>query len=134
MTRRSAPLNLIAPTRAVGRPKGSKSKSIIRQPEPFSGKKDARAQNALTPPPTPSEPKLDDLFAIFGDNLWKARLAGGLKQSEVAEQAGLTQQRLSLIEAGNQNLTLKTMMRLAQAVDQNVSAMLQLAQRRRTNE
>jgi transcriptional regulator with XRE-family HTH domain len=73
----------------------------------------------------------DDLLAIFGENLKSARLKSGLKQSDVAERTGLTQQRLSLIEAGNQNLTLKTMMRLAQVVDHNVSAMLVKVQARR---
>ena len=66
----------------------------------------------------------EEMQAIFGENLKAARLKCGLKQSEVAEQAGLTQQRLSKIENGRLNLTLRTMVRLANVVDHNVSAML----------
>ena len=42
----------------------------------------------------------------------------------MARLTGLTQQRLSLIESGKKNLTLRTMVRLAQVVNQNVSDML----------
>lgn len=38
----------------------------------------------------------------FGNNLRAARLKAGLKQLDVAAQTGLTQQYLSLIEAGQQ--------------------------------
>lgn len=69
----------------------------------------------------------EDLQAVFGKNLTRARLKSGLKQSEVAEQAGLTPARISLIESGQVNLTLKTMMRLAQAVGADVSALLRKA-------
>lgn len=66
----------------------------------------------------------DDLQIRFGKNLRAARLACGLKQSEVAERTGLPQQYLSLIEAGQQNLTLKTMSVLAAAVDHEVTDLL----------
>ena len=72
----------------------------------------------------PDDPIPEDLQAVFGENLRAARLKSGLKQSDVAERTGLTQQRLSKIENGRLNLTLKTMMRLAAVVDHNVSAML----------
>jgi len=118
----------------AGRPKRSKSLPVAPEIEPLPIKKGMKAKGKLSPPPTLGKLKPDDLFAIFGDNLKAARLRSGLKQSDVAEQIGLTQQRLSLIEAGNQNLTLRTMMRLAQVVNCDVGAMLQRVQGRRKKE
>ena len=66
----------------------------------------------------------DELQILFGKNLRAARLKCGLKQSEVAERTGLPQQYLSLIEAGQQNLTLKTMSALAAAVNHEVTDLL----------
>ena len=77
------------------------------------------------------DPLPDDFQAIFGENLKAARLKSGLKQSDVAEQAGLTQQRLSQIENGHQNLTLKTMVKLAAVVDHHISALLLKVKTRR---
>jgi DNA-binding XRE family transcriptional regulator len=64
---------------------------------------------------------------IFGINLKAARLKCNLKQSEVAALTGLTQQYLSLIEAGQQNVTIKTMALLAKVVDHNLIHLLQEA-------
>ncbi|MBN8904869.1 MAG: helix-turn-helix transcriptional regulator [Rhodospirillales bacterium] len=61
---------------------------------------------------------------IFGVNLRSARLKSGLKQSEVAIITGLTQQYLSLIEAGQQNLTIRTMAILAKVVDHDLLDLL----------
>ena len=69
----------------------------------------------------------EDFQVIFGNNLRASRLKCGLKQSEVAERTGLTQQYLSLIEAGQQNITLKTMILLAEVVDNDVADMLRKA-------
>ena len=66
----------------------------------------------------------EDFQLIFGQNLRAARLKSELKQSEVAERTGLTQQYLSLIEAGQQNITLKTMVLLADVVGRNIIDML----------
>lgn len=77
-----------------------------------------------TPAPVPVQDAREDLQAISGENLKATRLQTGLKQSDMAGLTGLSQQRLSLIESGKQNLTLRTMMRLAHVVNQNVSAML----------
>ena len=74
-----------------------------------------RADKKREPPPKLEDPLTDDFQVIFGENLKAVRLRSGLKQSDVAEQAGLTQQRLSQIENGHQNLTLRTMVRLAAA-------------------
>lgn len=65
-----------------------------------------------------------ELLAIFGKNLRAFRLRLGMSQSKAAELAGVTQQYLSTIEGGQQNITLKTMAALAKVVDSNVSVLL----------
>ena len=52
----------------------------------------------------------------FGRNLRAARMEAGLEQSEVATLAGITQQHVSLIEGGQQNLIMRTMAVLAKVV------------------
>jgi DNA-binding XRE family transcriptional regulator len=74
--------------------------------------------------PSSDAPVADDYQAIFGHNLKAARMKNSLKQSEVAERTGLTQQRLSQIENGHQNITLKTMVKLAQVVGHDISVLL----------
>jgi DNA-binding XRE family transcriptional regulator len=84
--------------------------------------------NKQTPRSGSVVPKDDEVFndlqAVFGENLKTARLKIGLKQSELAEKTGLTQQYLSRIETGQLNVTLRTMMALAKVVGQDVSTML----------
>ena len=65
-----------------------------------------------------------DLQGIFGESLKSARLEHGFKQSDIAARTGLTQQYLSRIEAGQRNVTLKTMFVLAEIVGKNVADML----------
>jgi transcriptional regulator with XRE-family HTH domain len=72
----------------------------------------------------PDEPDPEDLVAFFGANLKAARLKQGLTQAQLAEQAGLLQQYVSLVESGRQNVTLTTAQALARVVHQNVSDML----------
>lgn len=61
---------------------------------------------------------------VFGQNLKAARLRLNLKQSDVADITGMTQQHLSLIEAGRQNVTIKTMALLAEVVDHDLLDLL----------
>ena len=110
------------PERAVRPPKAAPS-----SPLPAKNKGPATSENKSAPPQLSAAHKgeaSEDLQVVFGENLKAARLKCGLKQSELAERTGLTQQYLSLIEIGHQNLTLKTMMALAQVVGGNVSDML----------
>ncbi|MBN8875456.1 MAG: helix-turn-helix transcriptional regulator [Rhodospirillales bacterium] len=58
-----------------------------------------------------------ELQKVFGANLRAARMEAGLNQPEVAQMTGLAQQYLSLIEGGEQNLTMRTMAILAKVVD-----------------
>ena len=83
-----------------------------------------QAAVAPHPPSATDEEVPQNLLAVFGGNLRAARLKGGLKQSDLAERLGFAQSRIALIESGHQNLTLKTMMRLAEVVGHNVSDML----------
>ena len=67
-----------------------------------------------------------ELLAVFGENFRIARLKIRMSQTKAAELAGVTQQYLSTIEGGQQNITLKTMAALAKVVDSNVSVLLSL--------
>ena len=73
------------------------------------------------------EASQQQLQAIFGANLKAARLKSNLKQSEVAARTGLTQQYLSLVEAGQRNITMRTMAILAMVVDHDVLNLLKQA-------
>lgn len=70
------------------------------------------------------EPISNGLRALFGRNLRAARVALGLRQQEFADAAGFNQQYVSRVEAGQVNLTLDTMRRLAAAVGQDVPSLL----------
>jgi transcriptional regulator with XRE-family HTH domain len=65
-----------------------------------------------------------DYIAIFGRNVRGERERAGLKQVEVAERMGVGQQRLALIEGGKQNVTLRTMASLAEALGCDLPTML----------
>ena len=85
------------------------------------------------PPREPSKgnsPVPDDLRKIFGQNVRAARIKAGLTQAQLAARTGLTQQYVSLVEAGLQNITLDTMAALARAVGRDVSALLRKARNR----
>ena len=72
-----------------------------------------------TPSETPPARKARDfseLLAVFGANLRAARLKLGLTQAQLAEQSGLLQQYVSLVESGKQNVTLTTALSLAKVV------------------
>ncbi len=69
----------------------------------------------------------DDLRAVFGGNLRAARLKAGLSQAQVAARTSLTQQYVSQVETGHQNITIATMEALARVVGRNVSVLLRRA-------
>jgi transcriptional regulator with XRE-family HTH domain len=81
-------------------------------------------------PPKTDEPVSKDLAALYGKNLREARIRVGLTQAQVAERTSLTQQYVSLVEAGHQNITLGTMTALASVVGQDVRALLRKRRRR----
>jgi ribosome-binding protein aMBF1 (putative translation factor) len=73
---------------------------------------------------SPTDKVLVELQVIFGENLRIARSKRGLRQHELAERTGLPQQYLSLIELGQQNVTLRTVELLAKVLGQDPSSML----------
>jgi transcriptional regulator with XRE-family HTH domain len=75
-------------------------------------------------PPKSDEPVSDDLRTVFGKNLREARIKAGLTQAELADRTGLTQQYVSLVEAGHQNITIGTMTALARVVGHDVTTLL----------
>jgi len=54
----------------------------------------------------PDNPDFSDLLVLLGANLRAARLKLGLTQARLAEQSGLLQQYVSLVESRKQNVTL----------------------------
>jgi transcriptional regulator with XRE-family HTH domain len=82
-------------------------------------------------PPKSDEPVSDDLPTLFGKNLREAWTKGNLTQAQVAERTGLTQQYVSPVEAGHQNITLGTMAALARVVGQVVRTLLREGRGRR---
>ena len=80
------------------------------------------------------EPDPNDIVALFGVRLKAARIKLGVTQAQLAERAGLVQQYVSLIETGQQNITLTTAQTLADVVHQDLSDMLRgiRPRRRRT--
>ena len=58
------------------------------------------------------------------------RIQQGLTQKSLARRAGTTQSVIARIEGGNQNISLRTLGRLAKALDANVRIDLETAQKR----
>ena len=58
-----------------------------------------------------------------------SQIRAGLTHAEVAEQAGLTQQYVSLVEGGRQNITLSTMIALARVTGHEVRVVLRRVRR-----
>jgi len=80
-------------------------------------------------PLTSGEPVPGDPRSEFGKNCEPARIRAGLTQAEVAEQAGLTQQYVSVVEGGRQNITLSTMIALARVTGHEVRVVLRRVRR-----
>ena len=66
---------------------------------------------------------------IFGDHLRKLRAAAGLTQRQLAARVGTSSAAISNIEAGNNAPTLGTLVRLADALDCNVSDLVKTLDR-----
>jgi transcriptional regulator with XRE-family HTH domain len=61
---------------------------------------------------TPSRP-----YRAFGETLWFLRRKSGWTQEELADRSGLHTTEISRLESGRRNPTLKTMKRLAGALE-----------------
>lgn len=79
---------------------------------------------ALLPDEDEDEEFTSELQVTFGRNVRAARLKAGLTQADAAARSGLRQDDISRIEAGQVNVTIRTMGRLAKAFDGDVWAML----------
>ena len=116
------------------RPSHTRTDRKVRSPPVFAPSSPAEQHRSDKHRPAPDaklcaagEKSQLEFQKIFGINLKAARLKCDLKQSDVAAMTGLTQQYLSLIEAGQQNVTIKTMALLARVVDHNLIHLLQEA-------
>jgi transcriptional regulator with XRE-family HTH domain len=83
-----------------------------------------RPEPLTTDEPVPGDPRSE-----FGKKLRAARIRAGLTHAEVAEQAGLTQQDVSVVEGGRQNITLSTMIALARVTGHEVRVVLRRVRR-----
>jgi transcriptional regulator with XRE-family HTH domain len=72
-----------------------------------------------------------DLPTVFGEQLRAARLKAGLSQAGLGERLGLSQQYISSVEAGRENLTLATMLALARAIGHDLIVEMRRARRPR---
>ena len=57
-----------------------------------------------------------DIRIVFGQNLRRFRLAANLSQEAVAEKMGVDRAHVSSMERGQQNVTLLTLLEVAQAL------------------
>lgn len=68
----------------------------------------------------PSVPR-DPFFNIIGEDIRKARKKAGLSQHGFARKAGMSQQLISRIEKGRENISLITLKKIASALGKDVS-------------
>jgi HTH-type transcriptional regulator/antitoxin HipB len=69
----------------------------------------------------------DDIVHRVGRRIGELRRQRGLTQSELGERLGIAQKNVHRLESGTQNLTLRTIVKVAQALDVDVEALLQAA-------
>lgn len=67
---------------------------------------------------------MDEILVRFGANLRAARERSGLTQAAFGREIGMDQSYLSRIEQGTVNLTVETMVQLANAVNADVLEMM----------
>ncbi len=68
-------------------------------------------------PDTPSR-------VVFGENLRRARVAKGLSQESLGEQAGVHRTFVGAVERAENNVSIDTMEKLAAAVGLSIAALL----------
>jgi transcriptional regulator with XRE-family HTH domain len=79
-----------------------------------------------------TEPEVDDegkeTLAAIGERLKELRKAAGLSQTQLAEQVGLHQSYIHLVEAGAQNITVTVLTRFASKFNKPVASFFPEAQ------
>ena len=66
-----------------------------------------------------------ELFKIIATNIKIARVIKNLTQAKLAELIGVHEKYIGIIEAGKQNLTIKTLNRISNALGIDVSKLLE---------
>ena len=74
----------------------------------------------------------DNLLKIFGINVKRERLRLGYTQEEFAEILNVHEKHISKIETGHQNVTLKTLSKIAKALDVDESVLLENKSKRQS--
>jgi transcriptional regulator with XRE-family HTH domain len=66
----------------------------------------------------------DDLLSLVGTTIKERRLELGLSQGEFARRAGFVKQYANRVEAGQQNLNLRSLHRIATALETTMAALV----------
>lgn len=84
---------------------------------------------AVTPSDAPSEhPNLTgdgDILGRLGQNVRNARRANALSRRELSERSGVSQRYLAKLEAGDGNISIALLARVAQGLDTTIHALLE---------
>ncbi len=67
----------------------------------------------------------DDVLKVFGFNLKVERMKRGLTQAQLAELLGVHEKHICKIETGRQNVTLKTLDKIASVLNIKNSSLLE---------
>lgn len=67
----------------------------------------------------------DDVLKVFGFNLKVERMKRGLTQAQLAELLGVHEKHICKIETGRQNVTLKTLDKIASVLNIKNSLLLE---------
>ncbi len=67
----------------------------------------------------------DNILKVFGFNLKVLRMKKGLTQFQLAEKLNVHEKHICKVETGKQNVTLKTLEKIAKALDVEPSVLLE---------
>ncbi len=81
--------------------------------------------------PLYDNPAYAELRAIVARNLKRLRRSRGITQEELAESAAMAPRQVQAAEAGEANLTLLTLARMAEGLETDVEAIVCMSRRRR---
>jgi len=70
----------------------------------------------------------DKIVSRVAEHLRQARIAKGLSMNQIASRAGLDQVAISRIEKGERSPALRTLLKIASALEVNLSDILALSQ------
>jgi transcriptional regulator with XRE-family HTH domain len=68
-----------------------------------------------------------DIRELFGQNVLRLRVRAGLTQAALAERMGIDRSHISLMENGDQNVTLLTLWQVAEALEAEPAELLMQA-------